>query len=348
MDPKASVAMLLTPPGSAAIAVVRLAGPKVAAFLSAHFSRRAVAGRCVHGDLSDGSNVLDDPVVVLSDDGSYADVNVHGGPWVVQSLLALVSREGFEVIDRASAHGSPLPEVGVTAATELQREILAYLPLATTEMALAELLAQEEAWSRLEQMSPADRRSEAKAMQEDQSLYWLLHPPRVAIAGAPNVGKSTLANQLFAQERSITADMPGTTRDWVGEMANIDGLAVTLVDTPGIRATSDLIESVAIERSDVELRKADLVLLVLDQSAPLEPEQAEVMRLFPEAICIVNKCDRQMAWDDSSIREIRIVATTGEGVDGVRAAIKDRFGIGKRAGKAKWWSQRQRDKLADE
>jgi tRNA modification GTPase len=240
-----------------------------------------------------------------------------------------------------------LPEVGVTAATELQREILAYLPLATTEMALAELLAQEEAWSRFEQMSPTDRRSEAKAMLDDKSLYWLLHPPLVAIAGAPNVGKSTLANQLFAQERSITADMPGTTRDWVGEMANIDGLAVTLVDTPGIRVTSDLIESVAIERSGVELRKSDLVLLILDGSAPLEPEQAEVMRRFPEGICIVNKCDRPMAWDDSSIRGIRIVATTGEGVDGVRAAIKDRFGTGKRAGKAKWWSRRQRDKLAD-
>ena len=56
----------------------------------------------------------------------------------------------------------------------------------------------------------------------------------VAIVGPPNVGKSTLANRLFGQARSITADQPGTTRDWVGGVADIVGLAVTLVDTPGV------------------------------------------------------------------------------------------------------------------
>src|SRR5260370_980944 len=81
---------------------------------------------------------------------------------------------------------------------------------------------------------------------------------RRAVAGLPNVGKSTVANQLFAEERSITADVAGTTRDWVGEIANIDGLAVVLVDTPGIREASDPIEKVVIERSDTELRGADL------------------------------------------------------------------------------------------
>src|SRR6185503_2714425 len=94
--------------------------------------------------------------------------------------------------------------------------------------------------------------------------WWMLHPPRVAIVGEANVGKSTLANQLFAQERSITADLPGTTRDWVGEVANVDGLPVTLVDTPGVRETADEVEREAIARSGEQVAAADLILLVLD------------------------------------------------------------------------------------
>ncbi len=230
MERKASVAVVLTPPGSAAIAVVRLTGAKVPEFLRSHFSGRALAGRCVHGELRDGANTLDDPVVVLFDDGDAADVNLHGGPWLVRSVLELASREGFEVIDRAPDENAPLADVAVSGETALQREILASLPLARTELALSELLAQEDAWRRWEQLPIAQQKAEAQAVLEDRSLWWLLHPPRVAIAGAPNVGKSTLANQLFAQERSIAADIPGTTRDWVGEMANIDGLAVMLVD----------------------------------------------------------------------------------------------------------------------
>ena len=127
----------------------------------------------------------------------------------------------------------------------------------------------------------------------DVSLDRLLGLPRVAIAGAANVGKSTLANQLFAQERSITADRAGTTRDWVGDVANVDGLAVMLLDTPGLRATGDPIERTAIARSRPQIEAADLVLLVLDAARPLEPEQRPLLDAFPDALRIANKADRK-------------------------------------------------------
>jgi tRNA modification GTPase len=82
-------AMLLTPPGGAAIAVVRLVGDRVEHFLRAHFSSPVPEGRCVHGSLSDGGRVVDDPVVVVSAGGRVADVSLHGGPWVVRSVLEL-------------------------------------------------------------------------------------------------------------------------------------------------------------------------------------------------------------------------------------------------------------------
>src|SRR4051794_27958786 len=98
-DPPANRALLLTPPGGAAIAVVRLDGPGVAAFLAAHFSRPAAEGRCVHGYLADAGNVIDDPVIVLHPGGTTADVNLHGGPWVIRATLDLARRAGFDVVE---------------------------------------------------------------------------------------------------------------------------------------------------------------------------------------------------------------------------------------------------------
>ena len=336
-----SFAMLLTPSGSAAIAVMRLAGPNVESFLRSHFSGSLRPGRCVHGTLGDGPRVIDDPVVVISANGQIADVNLHGGPWVVRSALELAKRSGFAVIEPCV----PLPDQAMDGATEIEREILSHLPLATTELALSELLRQEKAWARFDRLPASERRGEAKAMLADRGLWWLLHPPRVAIVGAANVGKSTLANQLFGQERSITADLPGTTRDWVGELANLDGLAVMLVDTPGIRATSDQIESSAIERAGEEVRAAELVVLVLDASRPLEPEQAGLQNRFPMALIVVNKCDLSAEWDWRSIDSCRTVATSGSGVAELQSRIRATFEIEGRRELARCWTERQRQLL---
>ena len=372
----------LTPPGSAAIAVLRLIGPGVPEFLRSHFSRNAAPGRCVHGDLIDGTRVIDDPVVVLSPDGSCADLNLHGGPWVVRSAFELANRFGFTTIDNARL---PLPEAASDQGTQIEREILSHLPMAATELAIGELLRQKEAWVAFALLPEAERQIEAERMQQDHGLWWLLHPPRIALVGTANVGKSTLANQLFGQQRSITADLPGTTRDWVGEIANLDGLAVMLIDTPGVRKTSDPIEHSAIARAAEEIKQADLVLLVLDASRPLEPEQGDLIKQFREALCIVNKCDLPAEWDWRSIERLNdralfcnshfvgsalrtdflrhnktvrsadptriahgdfgIVATSGVGLDEVRKAIKRRFGVGDRGDGARWWTERQRGML---
>jgi tRNA modification GTPase len=363
-------AYLLTPSGPGAIAVIRLLGPLLPAFLEAHFSKSVSEGRCVHGELRDGADVLDDPVVVLLDSGRAADISVHGGPWVVRSVLALAEKEGFEVNDPTSASSStdpqPLPLDVVDGATLLEREVNAHLPLARTELAVRVLLHQPAAWAEVIRRAtpgPAEEAHLARWMQkaeaikgdlhailEDKSLHWLLHPPRVAIIGAPNVGKSTLANRLFARERVITADMPGTTRDWVGEVANLDGLAVLLVDTPGMRATTDAIEAEAIAKSGEQIKGADLVVLVTDATRPLAGEQAEVLEAWSDALRVVNKTDTTIpAWDAGLVGGVRTVGTSGEGVDELRRAIRSRFGIvaGMDEKWPRWWTPRQKQVLEE-
>ena len=334
----ASRALRLTPAGAGAIAVVRLTGARVGEFLRRHFSNPVPPGRCVHGVLADGRRVLDDPVVVVSADGAVADVSLHGGPWVVTSVLELARREGFDVTDAAAG---VLPPEAVDAADDLAREVLQYLPLARTELAARVLLAQEAAWAELTRARPAA--DAVAAVLGDRSLYRLLHPPRVAIVGIPNVGKSALANQLFGSDRAITADVPGTTRDWVGGTANVDGLAVTLVDTPGLRQTEDPIEREAIERSTEQITGADLVVHVLDPTQRGPEQLHQLGTLHPGALRVMNKSDLPSAWGVVA-GVIRTVATTGEGVDVLRAAIRRHF-LGEAADdprRPRWWTQRQR------
>jgi small GTP-binding protein len=334
-----SRAILLTPPGPAAIAVVRLCGPRLAGFLTEHFAKRAVLGRTVHAELIDGGRVIDDPVVVLVDE-SIADINIHGGPWVVKAVLDLAGRSGFDV---SASPGLPLPDEAVDADDPLQREILTHMPMAKTELAVRVLLDQQRAWRRL--TSQRRRRIDPRRILRDRSLWWLLHPPRVAIIGPANVGKSTLANQLFAQERSITADVPGTTRDWVGETANIDGLAVTLIDTPGLRDTPDPIERAAIAIGRTEIARADLVVLVLDATRGDDAEQLALRDAHPSAVVVINKIDRARG-STQVAGDLRTIATTGEGVANLRRVIRRRFGCyPMNLGRARWWTQRQREML---
>jgi tRNA modification GTPase len=323
-----SAAMLLTPPGAAAIAVIRIRGPRVAGFLRDRFSRGASPLRCVHGELRDDSGaVIDDPVVVLHDGGDAADINLHGGPWVVASALELLRRSGFEVLEPAPA--GPLPLEMVDGRTTLEREVLAHVPLAATEQGVRMLLAQPVAWRAFVSSAPGD--DAVRRVLADRCLDRLLRPARVAIIGAPNVGKSTLANQLFAQERSITADLPGTTRDWVGEIANLDGLPVMLLDTPGLRHTSDPIEARAIGGSRAVIESASLVVHVTEPRAPregpvIEPIGCPVIEVINKADLLRERGDAGGGGDAGEAGALLTVATTGEGVDRLRAAVRKQLG----------------------
>ncbi len=311
MNGQANKAILLTAPGTAAIAVVRVAGPATGEFLHRHFAKEIGAGagepQPVHGNITDGGRIIDDAVVVFDSERQQADINVHGGPWIIHSLMDLLRRIGFQVIDPAPL---PLPEFAVDADSWLRRDVLSYLPLARTELGLRALLAQEQAWEAMG--SSPDREGQIGRMLNDRALYWLLHPPRVAIIGIPNVGKSTLANQLFAQERSITADLPGTTRDWVGEIANVDGLPVMLIDTPGLRESTDPLERQAIQGGREQIWMADLVVVVLDASQPME-EQSHLLAEWQQPIVVMNKIDQIRA--EAAHYERRAEARTANGGD---------------------------------
>jgi tRNA modification GTPase len=145
----------------------------------------------------------------------------------------------------------------------------------------------------------------------------------LAIVGRPNVGKSSLFNRLLEQDRAIVTEIPGTTRDLVSEVASLEGIPVKYVDTAGIRDMGDSIEALGIERSFRAMADADLTLVVIDLSQPVEQADLELVRKAKEQgrhIVAGNKCDlprRARIEEEAAI----VSALTGEGIAGLRQRI---------------------------
>ena len=116
---------------------------------------------------------------------------------------------------------------------------------------------------------------------------------KTAIVGRPNVGKSSLLNAMLEEDKAIVTDIAGTTRDIVEGQINLDGILLQLIDTAGIHETEDVVEKIGVERSLDALKKADLVLLVLDGSEPLTKEDEELLEMTKETnrLILINKAD---------------------------------------------------------
>jgi tRNA modification GTPase len=176
----------------------------------------------------------------------------------------------------------------------------------------------------------------------------------LAIVGRPNVGKSSVFNQLVGSERAIVTAIPGTTRDALYESASIAGIPVRLIDTAGIRATEDVVETIGITRSRTAIADADIVLLILDNSEPLSDDDNQLLNEVPaeRRLIALNKSDlarrieedwrevseaaqdsapSQNAFDNRSDSAsqtaisrkdaVRLSALTGEGLDELREKI---------------------------
>ena len=140
----------------------------------------------------------------------------------------------------------------------------------------------------------ADLRAPLEQLSASFAYGKLVHEGlTLAIVGRPNVGKSSLFNQLIERDRAIVTAQPGTTRDLVSETVAIGGIPVRLVDTAGIRAALDEAESIGIRKSMEALADADLVLVVLDAAQPIADEDRELLNQVETrpAIAVANKCD---------------------------------------------------------
>jgi tRNA modification GTPase len=317
---KATWIACLTPPGQAALATLGLHGPRAWEALRELFHLRSgaelpaapVAGRFWLGRL--GDEVADEVVVAVKrvEPVPSLEVHGHGGREVVRFLLDHFQEQGLQICCWDDLLRKTSDDALSAAAT------IALTQAATVRTAGILLDQQHGALGKaLEAIQAAldrDDRTTAKEGLAQLARYAgvgqrLTQPWRVAVAGAPNVGKSSLVNALAGYQRSVVAATPGTTRDVVTTRVALDGWLIELADTAGLRTQAEALEEQGIRRAKATAMSADLVLWVLDASAsPVWPEEDIGSILY-----VINKIDLPPAWDGGE-NAVRVSARTGAGV----------------------------------
>lgn len=154
---------------------------------------------------------------------------------------------------------------------------------------------------------------------------------KVALVGRPNVGKSSIFNALLGQERAIVTEIAGTTRDQINEKFVINGIPISLIDTAGLRETTDLVESIGVERSKTAIADADLVIVVLDGSEELTLDDQKIISQASESthIFVANKIDLRQVPSEfaQNSNTIKISAKTGQGLTDLQDAIIEPFSV---------------------
>lgn len=150
----------------------------------------------------------------------------------------------------------------------------------------------------------------------------------LAITGKPNVGKSTIFNGLIRTDRAIVTEIPGTTRDVLTETVELGGVPVRFADTAGVREATDKVEAIGVDRTIETVVAADLTLVILDSSQPLDDDDRTVLervKALPHLI-VMNKQDLPASWVSTNGQDaVRMSAKSGEGLKELREAISGRI-----------------------
>jgi tRNA modification GTPase len=329
----------LTARGRGAIAVIRVRGARAIQVADAVFRpERGVRlvetspGRMRLGRIGEGSG---DQVVATLVEGEQPDVEIqcHGGPAAVALVLDALEAAGAT---RGREPGRPDDESGCgVLVDEALVDLAEASTLRTAEILLDQVhgaLGREVA--RVVQAIDTDLAAAVRDLEvliERAAFGTRLLPGwTIAIAGRPNVGKSRLLNALAGFPRAIVDSAPGTTRDVVRVRTSFDGWPVEIADTAGLRGTDDVVEGLGIDRARREHERAQLVLLVLDQSEPLLALDRQMIKTGTSALLVANKADLLPAWlpgeenlDDSTI--VTVSAERGDGIASLIAAIVGRL-----------------------
>ncbi|MFL6540106.1 MAG: tRNA uridine-5-carboxymethylaminomethyl(34) synthesis GTPase MnmE, partial [Chthoniobacterales bacterium] len=316
------------------------------------------------GELLDADGVVDQVVVSIhraphsytGDD--LVEISCHGGVIVTARVLAACLSAGArharpgEFTERAYLNGKmdltqaeavidlirAQTDLAARSATEQLEGRLGSV-VKTIRDEIVQLLAQLEAsidfpdeditpdeGAQLQARLDSIREKVDRLLATEQRGRILREGVRAVIYGPTNAGKSSLLNRLLGYERAIVSPIPGTTRDTIEEVINIRGIAVRLLDTAGLRETTDELERAGIERTEKSLGAADLTLHVFDASAP-KPSGFDEGERRPHEIVLLNKSDLPEHEDWSGSDALRISCITENGLSGLEDRILQSIGV---------------------
>lgn len=366
-----TIAAIATPPGRGGIGIIRISGSKVPEIAREILSVIPQVRTAHYASfLAEDGSCLDQGIALYfpaphSFTGEHVlELQGHGGPVILDQLLKRVLQLGAhlagpgEFSERAFLNGKL-----DLAQAEAVADLIAAQSSSAARSALRSL--QGEFSSRINQLveslthlrmyveAAIDFAEEEIDFLADETIQHSLQNilktlmaveesarqgallqvgATVVIAGPPNVGKSSLINQLSGQDTAIVTDIPGTTRDVLRVTINLDGLPLHIIDTAGLRESDDRVEQEGIRRAHQEIAKADCILLLTDCPAALSPTPSLNFDL-PAKPClrICNKIDLlnelpELTQTTSGEWTVKLSAKTGAGIDLLRSHLKTLLG----------------------
>ena len=361
------IAAIGTAHGRAAIGIVRVSGANLRPFIAKIVERDVPPRAAVKTAFVDsGGAAIDEGLALFFPaPSSYTGEDVfelqgHGGPIVQRLLLERCVELGARLaepgeftkraflngkLDLAQAESvidlidAATSQAARSAVRSLQGEFSARINVAAA--ALTELRAHTEAVLDFpeEDIEPADREGIAQRLRSvTEEVQRILDAARqgsllrdglqVVLAGAPNVGKSSLLNQLSGADRAIVTDVPGTTRDLIREVIDIEGVPIQVIDTAGLRECVDPVERIGVDRARAAIDNADVVIALYDAALPCPLSEADPLRGAAAGVPrlnVMNKIDLSghapTVERGSSGAMLWISAKTGAGVDLLRREI---------------------------
>lgn len=292
------------------------------------------------------------------------EINCHGSMVSLRKTLALVLRKGARlaepgeftkraflngrldlsqaeaVIDMIRAKTDKSFDVAVSQlegrlslkVEEIRQKLLDLLVDITVNIDYPDEDIEEMTYEKLEESIVETQDMIEKLLATSSTGRMIREGIKIAIVGKPNVGKSSLMNGLLKEKRAIVTDIPGTTRDTIEEVLSIRNIPVYLVDTAGIRETSDKVEKMGIEKSKEAFNQADFILFLLDGSRPLEEEDLQIMEFLKErkSLVLINKRDlgeaisiEEIAAKLPASQVIEASLLKGQGITEIEDAVED-------------------------
>ncbi|MBO7079019.1 MAG: tRNA uridine-5-carboxymethylaminomethyl(34) synthesis GTPase MnmE [Bacilli bacterium] len=306
-----------------------------------------------YGHIYDGADLIDEVMVtIMRAPKTYTkedvvEINCHGGQYVTQRILELMIKNGarmaeageftkraflngridltqaeavMDVIDAKTKESLKLANVALRG--DVKKKIEALRSKLVTCIAKIEVNIDYPEYEDEEQITQEilipilnDTKKDIEELLEKSEVSEIIKDGiNTAIIGKPNVGKSSLLNGLLRERKAIVTDIAGTTRDIVEGKVNIGGIVLNLIDTAGIHATSDVIEQIGVKKSIDELNKADLIILVFDNSQELSNDDEALLEQTKDRnrIVIVNKSDLESKIDLSKFEDYVLMSALDE------------------------------------
>ncbi|MDD5326833.1 MAG: 50S ribosome-binding GTPase [Phycisphaerae bacterium] len=341
-------AAVTTGKGIGAIAVIQLFGDSAEIIIKKIFEpvgKKPLVfktGEILLGTINTGSETIDQVTLGCEGPGHFA-INCHGNPLIVTDIMQLLQDNGAalltteEFLAKIFSAEKPSGQIALEAKLALLQAKTIQGTKIIVKQINAGLTKTIEKWLRdINTISLEQIKTGAEQILEDSKIAKLLILGcKIALAGPPNTGKSTLLNFLAGRQKSIVTDIKGTTRDWVSVQCIIGPLHAELIDTAGLdEAFGDTIEKASQQKAFEILDEANLVLLVLDNSQPCNQLDNHLLEKITDKkiLTILNKTDLPAKFDINKLPEnltntVQISAKSGAGIEELLEKIQQACGV---------------------